>query len=54
MKPNPEMAGTTSTPFDTAVMNDLDGFHFIADVIDRAPALESPDGLSQAEAQTKG
>lgn len=33
MKPNPEMAGTISTPFNTAVMNDLDGFHFIADVI---------------------
>ncbi|MFZ3014182.1 MAG: phosphoketolase family protein [Nitrospira sp.] len=29
--------GTTSTPFDTAVMNDLDRFHLVADVIDRIP-----------------
>uniref|UniRef100_UPI000A0A4FF9 phosphoketolase family protein n=1 Tax=Nitrospira cf. moscoviensis SBR1015 TaxID=96242 RepID=UPI000A0A4FF9 len=27
--------GTTTTPFDTAVMNDLDRFHLVADVIDR-------------------
>lgn len=54
MNPNLEMTGTTSTPFDTAVMNALDGFHFIADVINKVPAMESPDGLSQAEAQTKG
>jgi xylulose-5-phosphate/fructose-6-phosphate phosphoketolase len=29
--------GTTTTPFDMAVMNDLDRFHLIADVIDRIP-----------------
>ncbi|MEW6581518.1 MAG: phosphoketolase family protein [Actinomycetota bacterium] len=31
--------GTTTTPFDMAVMNDLDRFHLAADVIDRVPGL---------------
>lgn len=31
--------GTTSTPFDMVVINDLDRFHLVADVIDRVPAL---------------
>ncbi len=31
--------GTTTTPFDMTVMNDLDRFHLVIDVIDRVPAL---------------
>jgi xylulose-5-phosphate/fructose-6-phosphate phosphoketolase len=31
--------GTTTTPFDMVVLNDLDRFHLVMDVIDRVPTL---------------
>jgi xylulose-5-phosphate/fructose-6-phosphate phosphoketolase len=31
--------GTTTTPFDMVMLNDLDRFHLVTDVIDRVPAL---------------
>ena len=39
--------GTTTTPFDMCVLNDLDRFHLVNDVIDRVP------GLSQQAAYAK-
>lgn len=33
--------GTTTTPFDMAVMNDIDRFHLCLDVAERVPKLES-------------
>ncbi|MBA4142727.1 MAG: phosphoketolase family protein [Nitrosospira sp.] len=33
--------GTTTTPFDMTVLNDLDRFHLVMDVVDRVPKLGS-------------
>ena len=34
--------GTTTTPFDMVMLNDLDRFHLVIDVIDRVPGLDEP------------
>jgi xylulose-5-phosphate/fructose-6-phosphate phosphoketolase len=40
--------GTTTTPFDMVMLNDLDRFHLVMDVIDRVPGLgETAAGLRQ-------
>lgn len=40
--------GTTTTPFDMVMLNDLDRYHLVMDVIDRVPALrEQAAGLRQ-------
>jgi xylulose-5-phosphate/fructose-6-phosphate phosphoketolase len=36
--------GTTTTPFDMVVMNDLDRFGLMGDVVDRVPKLASKAG----------
>ncbi len=36
--------GTTTTPFDMVMLNDLDRFHLVMDVIDRVPGLASRAG----------
>ena len=54
--------GTTTTPFDMVMLNDLDRFHLVADVIDRVPGLavraaplrqEMQDRRLQARAYTR-
>ncbi|MBK9614912.1 MAG: phosphoketolase family protein [Uliginosibacterium sp.] len=45
--------GTTSTPFDMVVMNDLDRFHLFADVIDRVPALASQAAYAKQAIRNK-
>ncbi|MEU4342724.1 phosphoketolase family protein [Nocardia sp. NPDC023852] len=40
--------GTTTTPFDMVMLNDLDRYHLVMDVIDRVPSLrEQAAGLRQ-------
>lgn len=40
--------GTTTTPFDMVMLNDIDRYHLVMDVIDRVPALgETAAGLRQ-------
>ena len=40
--------GTTTTPFDMVVLNDLDRFHLVMDVIDRVPGLADRAGPARA------
>ena len=45
--------GTTTTPFDMVVMNDLDRFHLANDVIDRLPGLGSKGAYTKQWLQNK-
>jgi xylulose-5-phosphate/fructose-6-phosphate phosphoketolase len=45
--------GTTTTPFDMVVLNDLDRFHLVMDVIDRVPKLESVGAHMMQEMRDK-
>jgi xylulose-5-phosphate/fructose-6-phosphate phosphoketolase len=45
--------GTTTTPFDMVVMNNLDRFHLANDVIDRLPALGSKGAYTKQWLQNK-
>jgi len=45
--------GTTTTPFDMVVLNDMDRFHLAMDVIDRLPGLGSRAALLTQELQEK-
>jgi xylulose-5-phosphate/fructose-6-phosphate phosphoketolase len=43
--------GTTTTPFDMCVLNDLDRFHLVADVAERVPALAARSAYFKQKAR---
>jgi xylulose-5-phosphate/fructose-6-phosphate phosphoketolase len=45
--------GTITTPFDMAVLNDMDRFHLAQDAVDRLPQLQSEAGYVKQELQEK-
>ena len=46
--------GTTTTPFDMVMLNDLDRFHLVMDVIDRVPGLaDTASRLREEMAETR-
>ena len=45
--------GTTTTPFDMCVVNDLDRFHLVNDVIDRVPGLASRSAYAKQAIRDK-
>jgi xylulose-5-phosphate/fructose-6-phosphate phosphoketolase len=45
--------GTTTTPFDMVVLNDLDRFHLVMDVVDRVPGLGSKAAYLKQELTEK-
>jgi xylulose-5-phosphate/fructose-6-phosphate phosphoketolase len=45
--------GTTTTPFDMAVRNDIDRWHLVSDVIDRVPGLGSVAAYAKQELRSK-
>ncbi len=45
--------GTTTTPFDMTVMNQLDRFNLAMDVIDRVPRLQARSGVAREKLKNK-
>ena len=45
--------GTTTTPFDMVVLNRLDRFHLMSDVIDRVPSLRGAAAYAQQAIRDK-
>jgi xylulose-5-phosphate/fructose-6-phosphate phosphoketolase len=45
--------GTTTTPFDMVMLNDLDRFHLVIDVIDRVPGLAAKCGRLRQELEDR-
>jgi xylulose-5-phosphate/fructose-6-phosphate phosphoketolase len=45
--------GTTTTPFDMVMLNDLDRYHLVMDVVDRVPGLASHAALRQEMADRR-
>jgi xylulose-5-phosphate/fructose-6-phosphate phosphoketolase len=45
--------GTTTTPFDMTVLNDLDRFHLTIDVIDRVPSLGASAAYAKQECRDR-
>lgn len=43
--------GTTTTPFDMVMLNDMDRYHLVMDVIDRVPGLTGRYGVLRQEMQ---
>jgi len=41
--------GTTTTPFDMVMLNDLDRFHLVTDVLDRVPELATREAHLRQE-----
>ncbi len=45
--------GTITTPFDMAVLNDLDRFHLVSDVVDRVPRLSATAAYAKQAVRDK-
>jgi xylulose-5-phosphate/fructose-6-phosphate phosphoketolase len=45
--------GTTTTPFDMVMLNDLDRFHLVIDALDRLPEIASPAAHVRQEMQDR-
>ena len=45
--------GTITTPFDMTVLNDLDRFHLVMDVVDRLPQIGAKGAYLKQQLQDK-